>query len=196
MDIISRICKRLFNLFFAAELRKNKRVQVGEGMLVRGRPIIDVRQGANLFIGNNVTLNSDNHGYHASMHSPVKIFADRPGAKISIGDKTRIHGSCLHAYSSITVGNNCLIAANCQIIDGSGHDLSFGSPEQRVDTIGDSKPIVIEDNVWIGLNSIILPGVTIGKGSVIAAGSVVTKNIPPMVVAAGVPAKVVKMADN
>ncbi|EML0281075.1 acyltransferase [Vibrio alginolyticus] len=109
-----------------------------------------------------------------------------------MGANTRIHGTCIHAYESITIGKNCLIAANCQIFDGSGHDLSFSDVENRINTRGVSKPVLIEDNVWIGINSIILPGVTIGNGSVIAANSVVTKDIPPMVLAGGNPAKIIK----
>ena len=128
------------------------------------------------------------------MHSPVKLFVDRPGARIIIGAGSRLHGACLHAYSAITIGKRCLIAANTQIIDGSGHDLSFGAVEQRIFTGGDSRPIVLEDDVWVGANTLILPGVTIGKGSVIGAGSVVTKAIPPMVVAAGNPARIIKAA--
>ncbi|EPM5659285.1 acyltransferase [Vibrio parahaemolyticus] len=126
------------------------------------------------------------------MHSPIKLYADRKGAIIRIGANTRIHGTCIHAYESITIGKNCLIAANCQIFDGSGHDLSFSDVENRINTRGVSKPVLIEDNVWIGINSIILPGVTIGNGSVIAANSVVTKDIPPMVLAGGNPAKIIK----
>lgn len=128
------------------------------------------------------------------MFAPVKLFVDRPRATIIIGEGTRIHGSCLHSYASIEIGKRCLVAANCQIIDGSGHDLSFGDVENRINTKGDCHPIIIEDDVWIGANTIVLPGVRIGKGSVIGAGSIVTKDIPPMVVAAGNPAKVIRVA--
>jgi len=85
-----------------------------------------------------------------------------------------------------------LIAANCQLIDCNGHDLSFPDVENRIHTTGGCAGIVVEDNVWIGTGSIILQGVTIGRGSVIAAHSVVTKNIPPMVLAGGNPARVIR----
>ncbi|WP_404826694.1 DapH/DapD/GlmU-related protein [Peribacillus frigoritolerans] len=74
-------------------------------------------------------------------------------------------------------------------MDGSDHNLSIDNPSICINTKGDSKPIIIKDNVWIGANSPILPGVTIGEGSVIVAGSIVTKNIPAMVIAGGNPAK-------
>lgn len=72
------------------------------------------------------------------MHSPVKLYADRPGATITIGERTRVWGSCIHAYSAITIGKKYLIAANCQIIDGSGHDLSFDDVANRINTSGNS----------------------------------------------------------
>jgi acetyltransferase-like isoleucine patch superfamily enzyme len=157
-----------------------------------GKPIIDIRNNAQIVISDNVTLNSSNHGYHTNMHSPVKLFADREGSHILIGKNTRIHGACIHAYKKIIIGANCLIAANTQIFDGNGHSLSFPDVENRINTLGDAKPIVIEDDVWIGINCIILGGVTIGKGSVVGAGSVITKSVPPYVVVAGNPAKIVK----
>lgn len=161
-------------------------------LIVNGKPIITITKGSHLYIGDGVTLNSRNKGYHINMHSPVKLFADRPDAQIQIGNNTRIHGVCVHAYESIVIGSNCLIAANCQIFDGNGHDLSFPNVEDRINTKGGSRPIVIKDDVWIGANSIVFPGVTIGRGSVISANSVVTKDIPSMVVAGGNPAIIIK----
>nr|WP_324253299.1 acyltransferase [Vibrio parahaemolyticus] len=173
-------------------LKSNKNIEIGKKLELKGTPLIDIKDDCFLLIEDSVTLNSQNRGYHVNMHSPIKLYADRKGAIIRIGTNTRIHGTCIHAYESITIGKNCLIAANCQIFDGSGHDLSFSDVENRINTRGVSKPVLIEDNVWIGINSIILPGVTIGNGSVIAANSVVTKDIPPMVLAGGNPAKIIK----
>jgi len=175
-------------------LRRIQGLELGFGVVIKGKPLIDISFGGKVCIGNEVVLNSINRGYHLNMHSPVKLFADRPNAMISIGDKTRIHGSCLHAYSSISIGARCLIAANCQIIDGGGHDLSFEDVDNRINTEGECRAIVIEDSVWIGANSIILPGVTIGYGSIVASGSIVTKDVPPMVVVGGNPAKVIRTA--
>jgi acetyltransferase-like isoleucine patch superfamily enzyme len=177
-----------------ARLGSMSGLTLGSGVVFNGLPLINISNGGSITIENDVVLNSENIGYHLNMHSPIKLFVDRPGATITIGEKTRIHGTCLHAYSSIKIGKFCLIAANCQLIDSSGHDLSFNEVDNRINTRGTSNSIVIEDSVWIGANVIILPGVTIGKGSVIGAGSVVTKDIPPMVVAAGNPARVIKQA--
>ena len=178
--------------FFAVLVRRRKGVSAQDGLVVRGWPVIDIRRDCRLVVGSNVTLNSRNRGYHINMHSPVKILADRSGAVISIGAGTRIHGTCIHAYESIRIGRNCLIAANTQIFDGNGHDLSLPDAEKRIETVGGSRPVLIEDNVWIGANCIILPGVRIGEGSVISAGSVVSRDIPSLSVAAGNPAIVIR----
>lgn len=192
----SRILALILGKFYAFLISKKRGVTTRGKLTINGQPLIDIRNGSTLAIGSGVTLNSRNRGYHINMHSPVKIFVDRAGAKISIGDNTRIHGTCIHAYQLIEIGKNCLIAANCQIFDGNGHDLSFENVAARIYTSGSSKPIRIEDNVWIGANSIILPGVTIGAGSVISANSVVTKDIPSMVVAGGNPAKIIRTYEN
>lgn len=166
-------------------------ISVKGNLLMTGFCIVDIGKNCNLNIGTNVLLNSRNKGYHINMHSPVKLMADRKGI-ISIGDNTRIHGTCIHAYGKISIGKNCLIAANTQIIDGNGHDLCLHDPEKRINTIGTEKEIIIEDNVWIGANCIILPGSKIGYGSVISAGSVVFGELPPSVLAGGNPVKIIK----
>jgi len=192
----SRIFNKMYKIYMRASLSPRKGLQLGKGVIFIGKPIIDIRNGGKIIIGDQVKINSKNYGYHLNMHTPVKLFADRPNATINIGGKTRIHGSCIHAWSSIDIGKRCLITANCQIVDGNGHDLSFDAVEKRINTKGESRSIIIEDCVWIGANTIILPGITIGKRSVIGAGSVVTKDILPMVIAAGNPAKVVKTAEQ
>jgi acetyltransferase-like isoleucine patch superfamily enzyme len=171
--------------------RKKGMIITGK-IVVRNLPWIEITDGASIRIENNVLLNSRNQGYHINMHSSVKLRAIGQSAVISIGENSRIHGACILATQRVKIGKNCLIAANTQIFDNSGHDLSFPDVENRINTIGDSKPIVIGDNVWIGANCIILPGVSIGNGSVIAAGSVVVKDVPQNVVVGGNPAKLIR----
>ncbi|OPX92832.1 MAG: putative acetyltransferase [Syntrophorhabdus sp. PtaB.Bin006] len=194
LRVIDALCSpnSLIGKLIVLRILLESNIEMKGTLIVKGQPLIDIREGSKLYIGDGVTLNSRNKGYHINMHSPVKLFADRQGAEIRIGDRTRIHGTCIHAYQSVVVGRNCLIAANCQIFDGNGHDLSFPNVENRISTRGTSKPVRIEDNVWIGANSVVLPGVTIGRGSVISANSVVDKDIPPMVIAGGNTAIVIK----
>lgn len=112
-------------------------------------------------------------------------------------------------YGSLTsIGDNVFINFNCTILDAApvviGNDVLFGpnvhlysathptDPAVRAEGLEYAKPINIQDNVWIGGSSVICPGVTVGSKSVIGAGSVVTKDIPPDVVAAGNPCKVIR----
>jgi acetyltransferase-like isoleucine patch superfamily enzyme len=186
------ILQQTYNFVLRARVSRIRGVTLSDGVIIKGMPIIDTSGGGEIYIGPGATLNSLNYRYHINLHSPVKLMADRKGAQIRIGAQTRIHGSCIHAYNSVTIGEKCLIAANCHIIDCNGHDLSFDNVENRIHTTGSADPVVIEDCVWIGANAIILSGVRIGRGSIIAAGSVVGEDIPPMVVACGNPARPVK----
>lgn len=105
-------------------------------------------------------------------------------AKLVIGDRCSFSGVALRCFGDITLGDNVRVGANTTIISGDAH--------QDDPRAGKDKPINIEDNVWIGSNVMILKGVTIGRNSVVGAGSIVTKSIPENVVAAGNPCKVVK----
>lgn len=194
MNIIRFTKEKLIPAIYVYMMKKKNNITIGNNVKFRGLPDLSISKGSSLKIGDGTFLNSSNKYYHVNMFSPVKIFAEREGTLISIGKHTRIHGACLHAYKHISIGNRCLIAANVQIIDCNGHETSFDNVSNRINTTSDGIPVVIEDDVWVGTGAIILPGVTIGKGSIIAAGSVVVKSIPSMCVADGNPAKVIKMA--
>lgn len=187
---------RIYSRLIKTVLKFNRNLSLGENVFFKGWSLIEIKNGGKVSIGSNVTLNSVNSGYHFNMHSPVKLFVDRFNAQILIGDNSRVHGSSIHAFQLVSIGKNCLIAANCQIMDSSGHDLSFENVENRINTTGNTKPVYIEDNVWLGANCIVLPGVRIGCGSVVGAGSVVTKSIPKMSLAAGNPARVIRSVEE
>ena len=97
-------------------------------------------------------------------------------------------------HMKITIGNNVMIGPNC-VISSASHSLDYRIRNKDNDMDITGAPVTIEDNVWIGANVAVMPGVTIGKHSVVAAGSVVTRDVPPDVVVAGVPAKIVKKLD-
>lgn len=180
------------NKLVTLTMRFSSNLDLEKGVRFKNFPNVLKHKSARISIGNNTVINSSNFGYHINMFSKCKLYADRAKALIEIGRNCRIHGTCLHAYNKISIGDNCLIAANTQIIDGNGHDLSFEDPKNRINTSDNGKPIVIEDNVWIAANCIILGGTTIGKGSIVTAGSVVKGEIPANCIYGGNPAKLIK----
>ena len=101
------------------------------------------------------------------------------GKKCTIGDRTEIH-----CGDSITIGDEVLISWDCNILDRDYHSVD-GETEK-------TNPVIVGDCVWIGCRSIILKGVTIGEGAVVAAGSIVTENVPEFTLVAGNPAKIKK----
>ena len=189
--LIKKVMIGIETLIIPFWLKRVKKVKIFGKLIISGIPLIDIRDNGSLLIDDNVHLDSFNLGYHINLHSSVKIFIEKNG-EIFIGKNTRIHGSCIHSSDKIRIGSNCLISGNCQIMDNSGHDLSFENVENRINTSGTPKPVFIEDNVWICANCIILPGVRIGNGSIITAGSVVVNDIPPKVLAGGNPAIIIK----
>lgn len=120
---------------------------------------------------------------------PTKqIFNGIRGGAIKIGDFCLISpGVRISAAQSIQIGDNCMFAANVYISDSDWHGIY-----NRIRPFRCTKPVVIENNVWLGERAIVNKGVTIGENSVIGAGAVVTKNIPANSIAAGNPAKVIK----
>jgi len=196
MIFVKKIISKFKIYCFVRKIKKNKNISIGQNVVFHKVPIIDIHPSSKLIIGNNVKINSENQGYHLNMYGRCKIMIDRPGANVSIGDNTRFHGSCIHACEQINIGNNCLIAANCQIIDSNGHDISFPDVSNRINTKGSSDPVYIENNVWLGTNVVVLPGVRIGEGSIISANSVVHKNIPAMVIAGGNPIRIIKYLNS
>ena len=117
------------------------------------------------------------------------------GSYFEIGDNTTIVRDAIFAGGIIKIGSNVIIAPNCLILTRN-HDISNNSNALPYGTEYDIKQVVIEDNVWIGMNVMIVPGVRIGEGAVIAMGSVVTKDVECLAVVGGNPAKLIKRRDK
>jgi acetyltransferase-like isoleucine patch superfamily enzyme len=123
------------------------------------------------------------HAGHCQFYEGVRLEIGK-GASLSIGNGSYLNRNTLVvAETKVEIGNSCKIAWDVVIMDSDLHPIEGKTLE--------NKPVIIEDNVWIGCRSIILKGVRIGKGAIIAAGSVVTKDIPAYAIAAGVPARVI-----
>jgi len=186
---LKTIIKRLivsfyrFNKWFALKakiwsIQLNPNIDMDKSVRIKHTTIIEICSGGKIKIGKNTELLED-----------VKILSY--GGCVQIGEYCSINaGTIIYGVSKAIIGNNVLIAGGCMIIP-TNH--KFEKLEMNIRDQGlDSKPIIIEDDVWIGHGCSILSGVTIGKGSVIAAGSVVNKNVESYSVAAGIPAKIIK----
>ncbi len=180
----------VYSSFFSLYYKSKKGIFIGENNILKGVPTLETTGSGQIHTGKNVTLYSTRRKYFAHMGSPVRLFAEE--GKIIIGDNSRINGATIHSKKKISIGANCLIAANTSIIDSNGHQTSMENPNLRINTIDEPKPIVIEDAVWIGLNCIILKGVKIGYGSIIGASSVVNRDIPALSLVVGNPARVIR----
>ena len=148
-------------------------------------------------------------GKHSVIHCSVRMDTP-PYRKFSLGDYSVIESfSCINnAVGDVVIGDHTRIGIHCTVIGpvtiGSHVNLAqgitvtalnhnFSDPSLRIDEQGVStKAVVIGDDVWIGANAVILPGVTIGSHVVVAAGAVVTKDVPANTLVVGVPAKVIK----
>lgn len=149
--------------------------KIGKLVSVNGRPVID-NQGEMEF-GDEVRI--------WSTIIQAKLYTGKKG-KLIVGRNSRLNGVHIDVRELVVIGQNVRIAPYTIIMDSDFHDLNNHFAD------GASKAIIISDDVWIATRSTILKGVTIGKGSVVATGAVVTRDVPDYSVVAGVPAKVIK----
>lgn len=159
---------------------------IGKFHIVRPSPF---HAPAKIKIGKRLTINSrlTNNCFGIIQDT---MFFFMPGGELEIGNDCGISGSTLTVSSKIHIGDRVMIGTGCVITDTDAHPVM---PDERIHNLPAKKaPIWIGDDVFIGARCIILKGVTIGKCAVVAAGSVVTKDIPEYAVVAGNPAVVKK----
>ena len=159
-------------------------VELGKGAKFRGYAIFRTLPDTQIIIGKNADFNSSHRSNLIGIYSPCMISTIRRGAKILIGNNCGFSGTVIGAALKIEIGNNVRCGANTLITDSDWH---YGDTRT-----GKDATVTIHDNVWLGYGVKILKGVTIGENSLIGAGSIVTKDIPANVVAAGNPCKVIK----
>lgn len=125
-----------------------------------------------------------------SLQRGVRIVVD--GGDLTIGHGTNVNGSArILVRAGVRIGAWCTLSWDCQILDNDFHTMTVDG-QQRPSTA----PVTLGDRVWVGTNALILKGVSVGDGAVIAAGAVVTKDVPANAVVAGSPAKVVGRCDS
>lgn len=189
-----RLISILFQMWSTIFYKGIKKVKFGKGTVFYGN--VHIKNGKMLVIGNNSSI---------GLGSWIAIFTEYGGYTcpskergdkciISIGNNVRITQKLkIYSCDQVKIEDNVLIASDVFITDyNHGIDVMSEYSDQPLQ----SNPVYIEKGCWIGERVCILPGVTIGEKSIVAAGSIVTKNIPPYSMAAGNPAKVIKKWDS
>lgn len=157
-----------------------------------GKTLLAVAPGGSVQFGRSVVINS---GIHTIIPSLTKI---NVWGKLVIGDYSGLSSTVIICMNSIEIGRYVNIGAGCVILDTDMHstDWKMRSRKGHDTTNAKNAPIKIRDNVFIGARTIVLKGVTIGEKSIIAAGSVVTKDVPANCIAGGNPCRVIKFFND
>jgi len=158
---------------------------------LRGLPLIQIwEKNSILRIDRAFTACSTPKWNSLGVSQCVIIKTAGSGTQVVIGNYVGVSGCTISTAVSILIGNHVLLGSGYLITDSDVHPID--PDERRLGGKGKSRPIVIEDDVFIGARAIVLKGVTIGKGSVVGAGAVVTKSVPPYSIVVGNPVKVVE----
>lgn len=158
-----------------------------------GFPIIKKTPGSHIRIGKGVTLVSNTSGNIVGINHPVIIATLTQKAQIIIGNYSGLSGSSVICVEKITVGNYVGLGANSNIFDTDFHTINPILRKKQENIIdAPHKAVSIGNNVWIASSASVLKGINMGDCSVAGYGSVVTKDVPPNTIVAGVPAKIIK----
>jgi acetyltransferase-like isoleucine patch superfamily enzyme len=167
-------------------------VEAGGGLILHGAPICEREAQSVIRLGERVVLCSWSNYTALGVTHPVILRTLLPGAEILVGDDVGVSGATICAALRIEIGHRCLLGANVTIVDTDFHPehpmgrrfAALGAAERAAVRIG--------DDVFIGANSMVLKGTSIGNNTVIGAGSIVTGKIPANVIAAGNPCRVLR----
>lgn len=162
----------------------------GRGWRMYGRPILQKHRRSVMRFGAGFSLRSSPSSNPLGPNHPVILCTWQAGAVMEIGDHFGMTGGSICAAQRIIIGNDVTIGANTTIMDTDFHPIHAQTRRSQPQA-AQTAPVRIEDDVFIGMNSLILKGVTLGEGCVVGAGSVVTRDVPAGMVVAGNPARVI-----
>jgi hypothetical protein len=164
-------------------LLRGDRVRFGRGVIANTR--LWIRGPGRVIVGDRANL--------YAFGVPTRLNTRTPHAVIRIGENARLNGPLLQADTLIEIGRDCILG-DAHVLDTDMHSLALDrrtNPGAPVRT----EPVILEANVWVGSRAAILPGVRIGRDSVVGFGAVVTGDVPPGVLVAGNPARVIRKLD-
>lgn len=192
---MNRFKKVFFTLVSTYYKLRYKNIEIDKGVRIypsTSFAFLYCNKSGSIKIGKDAIIGCRNKAYRMGWWHPVRLSITDQYASIVIGEGSYINGVNICAKKSIIIGKRCHFASGVQIIDYNGHLIySFDRLERD-----EAKPVIIGNNVWVGLNSIILKGTEIGDNSIVAAGSVVKGQFPPYSLIAGNPAKIIKILDK
>lgn len=173
---------------------KINKIKYGKNLKLFGHPFVFRFPKAKIQIGNSVRINSNFLSNLLGLWQKTIIVA-KGKASIKIGDGVGISGATIYSWESIEIGNNTLIGANTKIVDTDFHPVDA---EARLNHSQSAKtaPVKIGENVFIGMNSIILKGTEIGNNCTVGGGSVVTGKFESNCIIAGNPARVIRKIEK
>ena len=183
-----KLTDKLWNMF----MLRRKQVAYGRNLQIIGRVHIHGGKG-NIRIGDDCTIVSNEDRNPAAGGHNTHLVAG-PAGKLTIGDHVGMSYVYIVAHQEVTIGDDVLIGADTKIWDTDFHPVAYGDRKAR--KAPNTRPVLIREGAFIGACTLILKGVTIGKHSVIGAGSVVTHDIPDGEVWAGNPAKFIKKIED
>lgn len=177
-------------------LLKIMKIKYGKKLLLKGTPVIINKNGANMQIGENVTIKSSFLSNLIGLYSRTIIITRTKEAKIVIGNNVGISGATIYARKGIEIGDNTLIGGNAKILDNDFHPIEIEARNKDIKEKILAKPIKIGKNCFIGCNSIILKGTELGDGCIVGAGAVVSGKFEANSVIVGNPAKIIKRGEK
>lgn len=182
-------CRGLLFVGPHVSLRNRGHIEAGRSLVLEAYAEVQGLSRQGIVFGDNVTVG------RFAMIRPSGYYGRDSGVGLVVGDRSNIGASCYIGCSGgIRIGNDVLMSPNVQIYSENHVYLDSDAPikSQGVTAL----PVVVEDDCWLASGSIILGGVTIGRGSIVAAGAVVSKDVPPYSVVGGVPAQQIARRPN
>lgn len=165
-------------------LRGSRRLVIGPGSALGRDCLLDARGFDGITLGTSVTV--DERAILRASGTMREL-----GVGITIGDRSAVGiGNVIHGGGGVTIGADCLLAPYCAVYSENHGTSAVDGPIRK--QAAERNPVVIGDDVWLGVGVTVLAGVTIGSGAVVAAGSVVTTDVEPGSVVAGVPARPIR----
>ncbi|MFC1868752.1 acyltransferase [Thermodesulfobacteriota bacterium] len=190
LDYAYEFIRRIHSTFYSRILAKWWGVDLGRGCQFTGTPYFRKHPTAKISIGSICVFRSAEWSNSIGLNRRCFISASR-NAEIVIGRESGFSSTIITANKAIHIGNHVLCGGNCTICDNDRHSIDL--VERRNNLPGQAAaPIIIEDDVFLGMNTVVLKGVKIGYGTFVAANSVVVDSLPEKVLAGGHPARIIR----